>query len=71
MTTDSLRTALKAQPFLPLILRTADQREYRIDHPEMAMMSKGGRTVAVNFEGNAFTIIDLLLVTSLEVNAPR
>ena len=37
-----------------------------MDHPEMAMLSQGGRTTAVHASEESFAILDLLLVTALE-----
>ena len=66
MTTDQFRAALKAQPFRPFTIRTADGREYTVEHPEFALLSKGGRTVVIAAGGDAFTILDLLLITALD-----
>jgi hypothetical protein len=66
MTTDQFRQALNAQPFRPFVIRTADGREYPVEHPETALLSRGGRTVAVHAGGDAFAIIDLLLIPALD-----
>jgi len=44
MTVEQVRAALRARPFRPFILRMADNHEYRVDHPELALPTPGGRT---------------------------
>ena len=70
MTTDQFRNTLRAQPFRPFLIRTADGREYRVDHPEMAWQTPGGRIVFVATSDDAAVTIDLLLVTALEPAQP-
>lgn len=67
MTTDQLRNAIRAQPFDPFVIHLADQRQFEVTHPEM-IGDDGGR-IAVVFEGggDAVQLIDLLLVTGLEI----
>lgn len=67
MTTDEIRKAIRNQPFRPFTLRTTSGTQLYIDHPEFVAMSKGGRTLAVfSTDENAFEIIDLLLVESIQ-----
>ena len=42
-------------------------RSLDIDHPEFLMFSRSGRTIYVSKPDDTFEIVDLLLVTSLEV----
>lgn len=67
MTIEQLEKVHKAQPFRPFALHLADGRELVVRHPEMMARTKGGRTLLVGLEGEDFEIVDLLLVTSLEV----
>jgi hypothetical protein len=71
MTTEQFRDALRAVPFRPFVIRTADGREYTVDHPEVALPSRTGRTVAVATPSDSFAVIDLLLVTALEFEPAR
>ena len=66
MISERCRSALKARPFRPFVLRTADGDRYEVRHPEMAWQSAGGLTAVVGGEGESFAILDLLLVTALE-----
>ena len=71
MTIDRLRSAVKAEPFRPFVLRTADGREYAVRHPDFVLISpKAERTFVIyNASGKDpedYVILDLLLVTAIE-----
>lgn len=67
MTIEQLRNALQARPFQPFTIHLADGRYFPVPHPDFLSHSPGGRTIIVYHGGEAFSIIDLLLVTELEV----
>ncbi|MCC6678768.1 MAG: hypothetical protein IT436_16675 [Phycisphaerales bacterium] len=68
MTIDQLRQHHRAAPFRPFILHLTDGRSFRVDHPEFLSITGGGRTVIVGYsDRDAIEILDLLLVTSIEV----
>lgn len=69
MTTERFRNALKARPFRPFVLRTADGEKYRVDHPELAMQTQGGQTICVNIKGEEVAILDVGLVSAIEFQA--
>lgn len=71
MTIEQLRAVQSAKPFRAYVLHLADGREVRVRSPEFLSVSQGGRTIAVSHEGDAFEIIDLLLVTSIHVGDGR
>ena len=67
MTIDQIRKATRAQPFRPFTVCLADGRQMRVRHPECIMIPpEASRTFIVAQEGEDYTIIDLLLVTSLD-----
>lgn len=66
MTTEQFKYSLKAQPFRPFSIHLADGRDFRIDHPEMASQSPGGRLAIIWTTPESAIFVDLLLVTSLE-----
>jgi hypothetical protein len=71
MTTDEVRTAIKAQPFREFVLRTTSGQEFLVEHPEFVALSKGGRAIAVfSTTENAFEIVDLLLLESIRFGEP-
>ncbi len=69
MTTDQLRNVWKAEPFKPFIIHLADGRHARVDHPEFLSRSPSGRSIIVYQPDESFNVIDLLLVTDLEVSS--
>ena len=67
MTVDSLRQAHQASPFRPFSLCLADGQKVAVRHPEFLAQSPSGRTVIVYGHDDAFDVIDLRLVTRLEI----
>jgi hypothetical protein len=66
MTTDQLPVLMKARPFVPFTIRTADGREITVSHPE-AIAYTGGRIAVVLVPNESFEVIDLLLVPTIHV----
>lgn len=71
MTTDALLERHRARPFQPFSIGIGDGQALRVDHPEMLAYAPKGRTAVVYKPDGSFQIIDLLLVTGLQVDAPR
>ncbi|HRQ71594.1 MAG TPA: hypothetical protein PLU35_01045 [Phycisphaerales bacterium] len=71
MIADTIREALKAQPFRTFTMRTAGGREYRIDHPELAAVSPGGRVLVVFTSADGAVTIDTLLIESMHFENGR
>jgi hypothetical protein len=69
MTTDQLQNVWKAVPFKPFVIHLADGRNVRVVHPDFLTRSPSGRSVIVYQPDESFNVIDLLLVTDLEVKA--
>ena len=67
MTLDRLRDAYNAQPFRPFVMHLADGRQVPVVHREFIMPVPSGRTVIVVQPDDTVNIIDLLLVTDLEL----
>jgi hypothetical protein len=67
MTIDQLRAAYQAQPFRPFVIHSADGREVPVNHREFVMTVPSGRTIVVAQPDDTLNIIDLLLVTDLEI----
>ena len=65
MTTEQFHIFQRARPFRPYVIHVADARSFPIRHLELAALSTGGRTVAVENADGLLEVIDLLLVTSL------
>jgi hypothetical protein len=67
MTIEQLRNVYNAQPFQPFIIHLADGRSIPVGHREFIMAAPSGRTLYVSQPDDTLNIIDLLLVTDLEV----
>jgi hypothetical protein len=68
MTINSLRELLHAAPFKPFTIHLADGRSVKVPHPDFITVTGAGRTAIVaSATEDHFTIVDLLLVTQLEV----
>lgn len=65
MTSDQIRAALRAEPFKPFELRTTGGRRYRVDHPELAVLSPSGRTMFVFITPDAGMTVDVLMIESI------
>ncbi len=70
MTIDRLRALYDAQPFRPFTIHLADGRQVDVHHREFMIAAPSGRTIVVFQPDDTMNIIDLLLVTDLEL-APR
>jgi hypothetical protein len=67
MTIQQLRAAHHATPFRPFNIHMADGRAFTVPHPDFLSMSPTGRTVIIYQENEDFSILDLLLMTEIEV----
>ena len=67
MTIDKVRELYNAEPFQPFVLHLADGRQIPVVHREYIAMAPSGRTIYVTQPDDSFNIIDLLLVTDLEL----
>jgi hypothetical protein len=68
MTVEQLRATHRAAPFRPFTIHMADGRSYQTPHPDFLFITPAGRTVIVAHPDDSFSIIDLLLVTEIEVS---
>jgi hypothetical protein len=67
MTIDQLRDLYNTQPFQPFVMHLADGRQIPVDHREFIMTVPSGRTAIVCQPDDTLNIIDLLLVTDIEL----
>ena len=70
MTADQLRALREANPFRPFTIHLADGRVLDVPHRDFVSLSPSGRIVIVYQPNDAFSVVDLYLVTELEVQAP-
>ena len=67
LTIEQIRQVYNAAPFRPFIVHLADGREIPVKHREFTAISPSGRIIVVYQSDDTSNIIDLLLVTGLEV----
>ncbi len=67
MTITQVRRVAKAEPFIPFTVSLTDGRRFRVRHPECIWIPpEASRTFQVVESGEDYSIIDLLLVTSID-----
>jgi hypothetical protein len=69
MTTEQFRSTLQLRPFKPFTIRMADGRTFEVPHPDFAAQSPSGRTVIVFRDDDSYSLLDLLLMTELDVHS--
>ena len=69
MTITELRTQCDQQPFQPFVMHLADGRQVAVRHPDFVAFAPHGRSAIVYQLDGSYNVVDLLLVTDLEVNA--
>ena len=67
MTKETIKQMIGAEPFKPFSLRLTDGSLVPVPHPELILVTQGGRTAYVNVEGERVKILDLALITAIEV----
>jgi hypothetical protein len=67
MTTEAITRLHQARPFRRFVLRLGDGQALPVDHPEMLAYAPNSRTATVYRRDGSFEIVDLLLVTGLDV----
>jgi hypothetical protein len=70
MTIEKLRAVYEDQPFRPFTIHLADGRSIPVHHREFILTVPSGRTIVVCQPDDTLNIIDLLLVTDLEMKPP-
>ena len=67
MTIDKVREARGSDPFVPFTISLGDGRQFYVKHPDdIWITADATRTIFVSEGGEDYSIIDLLLVTSLD-----
>ena len=64
MDLNGIREALRKEPFQPFTIRLTDGRELPVPHPEFVAV--GPRLVIVIAEDNSWTVVEPLLIVSLD-----
>lgn len=67
MTIQAIREAAYAEPFRPFALRLAGGPTVKVAHPDYIAFGPKGRTVFVYGANETFKVIDVMLITELEI----
>lgn len=67
MTTEKLSQLHRATPFRPFRLYFADGGHADVLHPELMAYAPAGRTAVIYAADDTYQVVDLLLVSRLEV----
>jgi hypothetical protein len=69
MTAEQLRAMRELSPFRPFTIHLADGRSLTVPHRDFVSQSPGGRTIIAYRSDESFSVVDLYLVTELEVSS--
>ena len=69
MTSEQFQSTLRLQPFRPFTIRMADGRTFDVVHPDFVAQSPSGRSVVVFQPDDSYSVLDLLLMTELQVQS--
>ena len=62
-----IRELLHATPFQPFVIRMADGKEYRIEHPDFVLAASSDvRQITIEDPDGSVQFLSVLLVTSIE-----
>ena len=67
MTGEQLRQAIRPHPFIPFTITMGDGRRFRVAHPEFIALTHTGRIAYVVNADDSYSILDLLLMTELQL----
>ena len=66
-----IRELLRAQPFMPFVIRMADGRDYRIEHPDFVLAAASDvPQITIEEPDGRQHFLSALLVTSVERSSP-
>lgn len=71
MTADRIRTLLHAAPFAPFCVQLANGQRLPVPHPDFVSLSGTGRTIIINGKGEDFQVVDVMLITNIEVKPSK
>ncbi len=71
MTAGQLLRTLHMTPFQPFFIHLADSRSMRVGHPEMVLLTAGGRIAVVEDPNGFAEAIDVLMIVSLRPSNDR
>ncbi|MGD0384318.1 MAG: hypothetical protein ABSA77_12410 [Thermoguttaceae bacterium] len=69
MTIEKIRDLYDAKPFRPFLIHLADGRSIPVVHREFIAHAPSGRTMVVYQPDDSLNIVDLLLITDIEIKS--
>ena len=69
MKISKIREALHAQPFRPFWIHLADGGRLPVQHEDFVALEPAGREIIVYQRDNTHQILDVMLITRLEIKA--
>lgn len=69
MKIEKVREVLHAEPFRPFWIHLADGGRVPVNHDDFVALEPAGRELIVYLPNNSHQIVDVLLITRLEVKA--
>ena len=70
MRQEELYETIHTQPFRPFLLVTADGSRIEVRHPELIAYFKGSRTAVVLGLDGSIKIVDVALITTIDIGPP-
>jgi hypothetical protein len=70
MRIEEMRNLLKAQPFQPFVIHLPEGRTVPIARRDFALLSPNGRTLLAYEPDSSFNMIDVMLISSVQVGPP-
>jgi len=71
MKIEKVREVLHAEPFRPFWIHLADGGRVPVNHGDFVALEPAGRELIVYLPNNSHQIVDVLLITRLEIKAPN
>jgi hypothetical protein len=68
MTIEALRKVSDAHPFTPFVIHLADGRQFPVRHRDFIALGPAGRTILVYQMDESFDVLDVKLITGLQVS---
>ena len=68
MTNEQFKATLHQNPFRPFTIRMVDGRSFGVPHGDFVAQSQSGRTVIVFQRDESYSVLDLLLMSELQVS---
>jgi len=71
MTSEHSKATIRQQPFRPFSIRMVDGRSFAVAYPDWVMVSPTGRTAIIFEKDDSYSVIDLALMSELEVPSTK